>query len=470
MAYKSDFHTAVKTVRPLMKGTGNMGDFTAGLIDMGLRPDPNSEGKVLALALRANATWKCYANETSQPPSDLASELVGRWDQYRFADNVTNAYEEPAQNGLTDNLNALDASTTKGNVAEGLGSLLFRSSTQATYSNATATPATLSLVDKADRDGAAYIDEKTNRLRLGDRPMAQPPQTTTLDTIQNQELVYVAALLSVYCEEQERSETKSTVDDIPKRLTSHFQNQRKAFHQAEWVREVSWNSIYNGQPLFDEFLQAIYAEVTDTNLRQHSNGLEQLLATLSQSAAVQLDDVRLEQIIDPIDAWSRKGPCHELVARNRMGWDRLIKATFLDISFEAELRAPVRLFLLGDAADGDHLGTLETITVNARTFGVGADNLNGRHRHASGELNTSTVLMKEVLLHPAIQGRVKMEGTTAPARFAITSAGESVVNQMHSSYAQCFFSGTLETIGQTSDSGTNKSAAIIRSVSPEKNA
>lgn len=56
-----------------------------------------------------------------------------------------------------------------------------------------------------------------------------------------------------------------------------------------------------------------------------------------------------------------------------------MRATSLDTSFEAELRGLILLFLLGDAADADYLGALDTITVNAHTFGVGAENLNGTH-------------------------------------------------------------------------------------------
>lgn len=59
-----------------------------------------------------------------------------------------------------------------------------------------------------------------------------------------------------------------------------------------------------------------------------------------------------------------------------------MRATSLDTSFETVLRGLILLFLLGDAADADYLGALDTITVNAHTFGVGAENLNGTHRLA----------------------------------------------------------------------------------------
>ena len=58
---------------------------------------------------------------------------------------------------------------------------------------------------------------------------------------------------------------------------------------------------------------------------------------------------------------------------------RLMRATSLDTSFEAELRGLILLFLLGDAADADYLGALDTITVNAHTFGVGAETVSYTH-------------------------------------------------------------------------------------------
>ena len=49
MDYKSSFHAVLATVRPLMKGTRNLGEFTAGLIDMGLVPRGTVYGEKTAL-------------------------------------------------------------------------------------------------------------------------------------------------------------------------------------------------------------------------------------------------------------------------------------------------------------------------------------------------------------------------------------------------------------------------------------
>ena len=252
---------------------------------MGLVPRGTVDGEKTALEMRKSATWKGYANGSDQLPTVLASELAGRWDQFRFASNVSQAYEESALNDLADRLHDLDESINKGNVTEGLGQLFYKVFTEAAGETAAVTEP-LTLADKADRSGVPYIDEKMNRLGLGDRSVALPQKHPTPVTVQPAEL----------------------------------QEQRKAFYRAEWVRETSWNCIHDGRPLFDDFLETMHAGVSDTNLRQYPNGLERLFATLAQAAAVQLDGVRLDQIIDLIDVWSRKGSCHELVARKRLGW------------------------------------------------------------------------------------------------------------------------------------------------------
>ena len=133
--------------------------------------------------MRKSATWKGYANGSDQLPTVLASELAGRWDQFRFASNVSQAYEESALNDLADRLHDLDESINKGNVTEGLGQLFYKVFTEAAGETAAVTEP-LTLADKADRSGVPYIDEKMNRLRLGDRSVALPQKHPTPDTVQ----------------------------------------------------------------------------------------------------------------------------------------------------------------------------------------------------------------------------------------------------------------------------------------------
>lgn len=140
------------------------------------------------------------------------------------------------------------------------------------------------------------------------------------DEVQEEELAYITPLLEAYCEQQYKDGNPVTVTDIPKRLTTHFQDQRKAFYSAEWLRETSWNCFHDGQAVFEIWLDNMYAGVSDTQLRAYSSAVERLLATLEQSTQVQLDRIPLAQVVDLIDVWVRKGSCHELAAQQRLRW------------------------------------------------------------------------------------------------------------------------------------------------------
>lgn len=317
---KSDFCAVMTAVRPLMQGTRDLGLFTANLIDMGLKPDETADGDGMALSLRAKASWKGYANGSANLSKTVASELVSRWDSFRFAENLLAAHEEPALNALAGKLHVLDGSINRGDVGQGLGVLLFKIFEAAAGASPSNSGLTVSITSASGPGVEPYIDAASQRLRLGDLSIGLPRKKSVPAQVQDVEVGYVTALVNAYCEDRFRAGEQLTLDDIPEHLSTHFHEQRKAFYSAEWVRETSWSCIDNGKAVFDEFLEAIYVGVCDMVLRSYPSARERLLATLAQSTQVQLDRLRLNQIIDLIDGWSRKGSCHELVAQQRIKW------------------------------------------------------------------------------------------------------------------------------------------------------
>lgn len=304
----------------MMKGTRNLGEFTAFIIDLGLVPSPDTGDERTALELRKISTWKGYANGSYSITPDFAAELAARWDEEEFSTNLLAWYQEPVLNELAERLHQVDKSINKGNVGRGLGILIRRVLVSIRDAKALPMATAFDLPTPAEQSSTPYIDEKTNRLRLGDQSTRLPPRTPVPDQIQPEELTYVTALLRAYCEGIDLERPEPGVEDIPARWSAHFQDQRKAFYSAEWVRETSWSCIQDGKAMFDDFLDSMHAGVTDTNLRSYPNGVERLLATLAQAVQIQLDRQRLDQVIDLIDVWSRKGSCHALVTRGRLTW------------------------------------------------------------------------------------------------------------------------------------------------------
>lgn len=320
MTRTTQFSRVIDAVRPLMKGDRNLGQFTAGLIDMGMRPGRGDDGEKTALELRAGNTWRGFANGSSNFPQQLASEIVGRWDEALFAGNVLDRYEEPALNDLADNLHDLDTSINKGNCAEGLGRLLYNTFHQLSGAQTPPPPVEDQAVQRIEQSGQPYFDAKTNRIRLGEYSTAAAARCEVPDEVQDKELAYVTPLLEAYCEQQYKDGITVTIADIPDRLAMHFQDQRKAFYSAEWLRETSWNCFHDGQAVFEIWLDNMYAGVYDTHLRAHPSAVERLLATLEQATHVQLDHIPLAQVVDLIDVWVRKGSCHELAAQQKLRW------------------------------------------------------------------------------------------------------------------------------------------------------
>lgn len=320
MAQTTPFSRVVGVVRPLMKGDRNLGQFAAGLIDMGMRPAQGDAGERSALQLRKLNTWRGFANGSANFPQQLASEIAGRWDEALFADNLLDRYEEPALNNLADNLHQLDPSINKGNCAEGLGRLLYNMFLELSGAQTAAAPLEDQEVESIERFGHPYFDAKTNRIRLGEYSAAAAVRCEVPDEVQDEELAYITPLLEAYCEQQYKDGIPVTVTDIPERLATHFQDQRKAFYSAEWLRETSWNCFHDGQAVFEIWLDNMYAGVSDTQLGAYSSAVERLLATLKQATQVQLDRIPLAQVVDLIDVWVRKGSCHELAAQQRLRW------------------------------------------------------------------------------------------------------------------------------------------------------
>ncbi|PLS27301.1 ABC-three component system protein [Bifidobacterium parmae] len=322
------FKQIMDKLRPSLQGQQNLGMFTAQLIDMGLMDSGDDDQGQTALDIVKASTWRMYANGTRKMSRKVACELVGRWDQFQFAERVKEAYGEDVLIDLATALRPFDTRIGKGNVARMLAALLYRvfatiSGFKDQVSSLESSPEHPSpVLRKVESTGALYYDEATNRIHLGDdfRSAAEKADAIPAD-IQQNELVYVKALIHAYCEKSDLHGREPETSDIPDKYKDHFVEQRKAFFSAEWLKETSWDCTDQGEPAFRQFLEEIRQGVREVNLDDYPTQVKRMFMTLTQSTNVQLNGIALNRIEGLIDIWCRKGACHELVSEGLLGWE-----------------------------------------------------------------------------------------------------------------------------------------------------
>ena len=323
MSLETPFKQLISLLRPLMKGSRSLGEFTAQLVDMGLNPSAADGKEKSALGIRRRSTWKSYANGSLALSKTVASELAGRWDHFRFAKNMIDAYDEDALNNLAASLHEFDSRINKSNVAEGIGTLLYEIFAAAAEHPVADAAKRLTPIRRAEVTGAPYYDHKRNRLYLGDDSVRAPDRAgEPPEEIRPEELVYVNALLHAYCEHCDLHGGSPGILDIPERDRKHFIMQRRAFFDAEWLKDTSWNCFTDdGELLFQRFLEEIYQGVYETNIDDYPSQRKRLFATLTQAVNTRLNEIALDQVAGLIDALCRKGACHELVNQHQLSWE-----------------------------------------------------------------------------------------------------------------------------------------------------
>ena len=141
-------------------------------------------------------------------------------------------------------------------------------------------------------------------------PISKPPETPTKD-----ETVYVKKLLDIYREQDPVSCANIDSVSAHPKYSSHFQRQREDFYSAEELRLYARDSVPDGT--YELLQNDVYAGVVDTAEAEYKNGMDRLLAVLSQ--AVQLD-LQSHTLISRATLNDRKGICHQLANADKLTW------------------------------------------------------------------------------------------------------------------------------------------------------
>lgn len=161
------------------------------------------------------------------------------------------------------------------------------------------------------KDGMLYLKGATIQL---------PIQLTASAKIEPHEHRYVNALCEAYADALERSSVSpDEIPTLPKRYSTSFSSQRKAYYAAESVRRSVRDVIDDGEHQFELLEDEAYAGIEEVYWSAYKNGFERLNAVLSQVASTALNKSALVHITNLIGTLEKKGICHILVNNERIG-------------------------------------------------------------------------------------------------------------------------------------------------------
>lgn len=149
----------------------------------------------------------------------------------------------------------------------------------------------------------------------GGLPQRPAPEAVPSEVAAN-EMVYVEKLRKAY-----ETSIRAALPDIEaisrnRRLTRHFENQRRAFYSAEGLREFSKNTVPPGT--FEALQQDMEDGLQPTLAAQHETSFQRLNQTLAQAVAMPLTAHALVSVSTNAD---KSGICHQLANDDRIDWE-----------------------------------------------------------------------------------------------------------------------------------------------------
>lgn len=163
----------------------------------------------------------------------------------------------------------------------------------------------------SDLEGSAYY------LKTFGGGLPQRPQISDIPAeILAHEMIYVEKLRSAY-----ETATGRPIPDIAgiaksRRLSRHFEHQRRAFYSAESLREFSKDSVPAGT--FEAIQQDVEDGIQPVLAMRHDTPLDRLNATLAHAVTLPLANNPLVAVCTNSD---KSGVCHQLANDDRIDWD-----------------------------------------------------------------------------------------------------------------------------------------------------
>lgn len=170
---------------------------------------------------------------------------------------------------------------------------------------------------------AQVVDEYLNtiygNIRFGGRRINLPTSILPSNSIELDEMAYIAALLEAYSDELKiQIDTTKSLEAYDKYF-KHLNRQRKDYYSAETIRRFVRDTLTDSQQ-FNVLKEEIYNGIIDIHEQDYDSGYKRLVADLQQASITNTSKCLLDSKLHCIGNSERKGVCHMLVNDSKLKW------------------------------------------------------------------------------------------------------------------------------------------------------
>lgn len=134
------------------------------------------------------------------------------------------------------------------------------------------------------------------------------------DTTDTHEMRYIRALCDAYAEKLGRdSLDEKDIDSLPKRISEHLKEQRKAYYSALSIERSVRDVFDDGEDEFNSLKEDAWYGISDTYWQDYTDGYARLISVLEKVTNTTLNASVLYQMRSLIRNLEKKGICHILV-------------------------------------------------------------------------------------------------------------------------------------------------------------
>ena len=164
-----------------------------------------------------------------------------------------------------------------------------------------------------------YIDSENGKLHFGNSVIKIPEELLPPDEIEDEEEVYIAALLAAYSEATGTPVTKDDVHLLKKKYRENFEEQRINYYAAVRITRIIRDCFINDEEELRKWLDESSDYISDTRRDDYHDGFERLKAVLKMVINCKTTSA-IDQCGRLVGPKEKKGVCHLLANTGKIVW------------------------------------------------------------------------------------------------------------------------------------------------------